>query len=63
MVPYLKNMSIPNEEHLLADRTIRRKAFQAYAKTDFRSKLFINIKPTWIYKFIDYPEHIPTISG
>lgn len=59
--PYLNNSLITSEEHLLVDRTIRQKAFAEYAKTDFSAKLFLNIKPNWIYRFLANPDSLPTI--
>lgn len=60
--PFLQDVSISNEEHLHVDRTIRKKALSLYARTNFNSKLFINIKPKWIYEFLNNPEQIPTIQ-
>lgn len=60
--PFFTNPEIPTEELLEVDRVIRAKAIQAFTGVQNGKKLFLNIKPTWIYRFLDCPHKIPTIQ-
>ncbi|MFT8361577.1 MAG: EAL domain-containing protein [Sporolactobacillus sp.] len=46
--PFFTNPHVSPDEQLRVDLQIRRKAFQALGDSHQKSKLFINIKPSWL---------------
>ncbi|MDK2933857.1 MAG: hypothetical protein PWP27_1667 [Clostridiales bacterium] len=60
--PFFMNKEIALRQQLEVDRIIRRKALEYYSQSNSTSKLFLNIKPQWIYQFMNDPENIPTLQ-
>ncbi|WP_166244247.1 EAL domain-containing protein [Paenibacillus turpanensis] len=48
--PFFKDPSVSDERHIEVDRQLRAKAMRALVQSGSESKLFINIKPAWIFK-------------
>ncbi|WP_186445656.1 EAL domain-containing protein [Paenibacillus cremeus] len=47
--PFFQDTSIGDEHHLIIDRALRSKALAKLAADDGQAKLFLNLKPSWIY--------------
>jgi EAL domain-containing protein (putative c-di-GMP-specific phosphodiesterase class I) len=48
--PFFQNKMVPMEQHLDIDRYIRSRAIARMARLKTDMKLFINVKPSWVYK-------------
>lgn len=60
--PFFSNPMVSTEEKLQIDRTIRQSAFFNFfnnGRAD--TKLFINIKPEWIFRYFQKPAQMPTL--
>jgi EAL domain-containing protein (putative c-di-GMP-specific phosphodiesterase class I) len=60
--PFFKNPDIPEDMQLLTDRYLRERAIEQLAATDDESSLFINLKPSWIYRTYKRTGVLPTIE-
>ncbi|UKS25703.1 EAL domain-containing protein [Paenibacillus sp. HWE-109] len=60
--PFFKDPDIAEEEHLLIDRYLRERAIERIASVDDESSLFINLKPSWIYRTYKRTGVLPTIE-
>ncbi|MGG1519443.1 EAL domain-containing protein [Paenibacillus oryzisoli] len=60
--PFFHNPDIPEEMHLMIDRHLREQAIQLLASTADDCKLFINLKPSWIYRTFKRTGKLPTIE-
>lgn len=60
--PFFHNPDIPEEIHLRIDRHLREQAIQRLAATADDSLLFINLKPSWIYRTYRRTGQLPTIQ-
>ncbi|MBC9785389.1 EAL domain-containing protein [Heliobacterium chlorum] len=60
--PFFHDPFISTEDHIRIDRIIRQKAIAALAKAPEDTRLFLNLKPNWIYSFRDHPEKLPTLQ-
>ena len=47
--PYFEDPSVSDEDKLILDKHVRERALAAYAASGSTAKLFINLKPSWIY--------------
>lgn len=59
--PFFCDETVPFEETRRIDRIIREKAFAEYIRSSCDKYLFINIKPAWIYEYVNNPEDLPSI--
>lgn len=60
--PFFKNPDIPEDVQLLIDRHLRERAIEQLASTNDASSLFINLKPSWIYRTYKRTGVLPTIE-
>ncbi|WP_169090201.1 EAL domain-containing protein [Paenibacillus sp. PL91] len=49
--PFFCNAQVAEEDHIVVDRLLREQAFSKLAKTEEKPLLFINLKPSWIYRY------------
>ncbi|MGO4371433.1 EAL domain-containing protein [Paenibacillus sp. 2TAB19] len=49
--PFFSDETVPDEEHILVDRLLREQAFAKLGQMDEPPMLFINLKPSWIYRY------------
>lgn len=59
---FFHNPDIPEEMHLMIDRHLREQAIQRLASTANDGMLFINLKPSWIYRTFKRTGKLPTIE-
>ncbi|ABZ84079.1 eal domain protein, putative [Heliomicrobium modesticaldum Ice1] len=59
--PFFHDSSLSMEEHISIDRIIRRKAIASLVNAPENTRLFLNLKPNWIYHFRQRPEQLPTL--
>ncbi|WP_284642871.1 EAL domain-containing protein [Paenibacillus silviterrae] len=59
--PFFQNPDIPDERHLAIDRVLRERAIEYMAQAGSDSKLFINLKPSWIYQRFQATGELPTL--
>jgi EAL domain-containing protein (putative c-di-GMP-specific phosphodiesterase class I) len=60
--PFFKDASISEDMHLLIDRHLREHAIERLAAAGDKSLLFINLKPSWIYRTYNRSGALPTIE-
>jgi EAL domain-containing protein (putative c-di-GMP-specific phosphodiesterase class I) len=60
--PFFCDKNTTNEDALMVDRIIRRKAMQQFATEAGDEYLFINIRLGWISRFADNLEALPTVQ-
>lgn len=60
--PFFKNPDIPEDVQLPIDRHLRERAIEQLASTQDESLLFINLKPSWIYRTYKRTGVLPTIE-
>jgi EAL domain-containing protein (putative c-di-GMP-specific phosphodiesterase class I) len=48
--PYFEDPKVPDRDKLTLDLHVRKLALEAYAASGSSAKLFINLKPSWIYE-------------
>lgn len=60
--PFFQDRSFTDSEHLQVDRIVRSRAIGRMANTDSEAKLFINIKPSWIYRMYREKGELPTLQ-
>lgn len=60
--PFFQNPDIDEETHLRVDRMLREKAISTLAQSEGESLLFINLKPSWIYKIYKKSGILPTLQ-
>lgn len=49
--PFFCNEEVPEEDHIVVDRLLREQAFSKLASMQEQPLLFINLKPSWIYRY------------
>lgn len=49
--PFFADETVPDEDHIWVDRLLREQAFAKLGSTDNPPMLFINLKPSWIYRY------------
>lgn len=54
--PFFCNEQISEEDHILVDRVLREQAFAKLALMEEQPMLFINLKPSWIYRYEEIGE-------
>lgn len=54
--PFFCDASIATEDHIVVDRVLREEAMRKLGRTDNPPMLFINLKPSWIYRYRDSGE-------
>jgi EAL domain-containing protein (putative c-di-GMP-specific phosphodiesterase class I) len=59
--PFFCDPNTTHEEALRVDRIVRRYAMKKYAEEKRTEYLFINIRLSWLDKYTDNPEDLPTI--
>ncbi|MDR2893331.1 MAG: EAL domain-containing protein [Deltaproteobacteria bacterium] len=47
--PYFEDPAVSDQDKLILDICVRERAFAAYAASGSTAKLFINLKPSWVY--------------
>ncbi|WP_187274514.1 EAL domain-containing protein [Paenibacillus sp. N3.4] len=60
--PFFQSSDIPEEVHLTIDRYLREDAMKQLAATDDECLLFINLKPSWIYRTYRRTGELPTLQ-
>ncbi|HEY1214134.1 MAG TPA: EAL domain-containing protein, partial [Bryobacteraceae bacterium] len=60
--PFFKDPDISEDTHLLIDRHLREYAIERIAAADDECLLFINLKPSWIYRTYKRSNSLPTIE-
>lgn len=60
--PFFLNKEIPMEQQLVIDRSIRNSAITQMARLNSDMKLFINIKPSWLYNQYRKSGVLPTLQ-
>jgi EAL domain-containing protein (putative c-di-GMP-specific phosphodiesterase class I) len=60
--PYFEDPAVPDEDKLILDMHIRKLAFEAYAASGSKAKLFMNLKPSWIYAHAEQERTVPTLA-
>jgi EAL domain-containing protein (putative c-di-GMP-specific phosphodiesterase class I) len=60
--PFFQDSTINDESHLQVDRMLREKAISTLAQSDSEALLFINLKPSWIYKMYRETGILPTLQ-
>jgi EAL domain-containing protein (putative c-di-GMP-specific phosphodiesterase class I) len=60
--PFFCDKNTTNEDALMVDRIIRRKAMQKFAEEATDEYLFINIRLGWITRFADNLDALPTVQ-
>ncbi|MBM7567488.1 EAL domain-containing protein [Paenibacillus sacheonensis] len=60
--PFFANKRVPMEEQIRVDRQLREMAFAKFAETGSEAgKLFINLKPSWIFQTYAMTGELPTL--
>ncbi|OMF29124.1 diguanylate phosphodiesterase [Paenibacillus sp. FSL H8-0548] len=49
--PFFCNEQVPEEDHIIVDRILREQAFSKLSLMEEQPMLFINLKPSWIYRY------------
>ncbi|WP_282938289.1 EAL domain-containing protein [Paenibacillus sp. RC67] len=60
--PFFQNKEISDEQHLYVDRILREQAIAAIAQSDSSAMLFLNLKPSWIYRVYKEKGVLPTLQ-
>ncbi|WP_051620911.1 EAL domain-containing protein [Paenibacillus sp. UNC451MF] len=60
--PFFQNPEISDEQHLHVDRILREQAIAAIAQSDSSALLFLNLKPSWIYRIYKECGILPTLQ-
>lgn len=60
--PFFKDTDISEDMHLMIDRHLREQAIEHIASSSDESSLFINLKPSWIYRTYKRTGVLPTIE-
>jgi EAL domain-containing protein (putative c-di-GMP-specific phosphodiesterase class I) len=60
--PFFQDPSIDEKSHLQVDRMLREKAISTLAQSEGESLLFLNLKPSWIYKMYRETGILPTLQ-
>lgn len=60
--PFFQNPDIPEDMQLLIDRHLRERAIDQLNSANGESSLFINLKPSWIYRTYKRTGVLPTIE-
>ncbi|GAA4833546.1 EAL-associated domain-containing protein [Paenibacillus vulneris] len=59
---FFQNPNISDEQHLHVDRMLREQAIAAIAQSDSSAMLFLNVKPSWIYRVYKEKGVLPTLK-
>lgn len=59
--PFFQNPRMGDDQHLRVDRLLRSKAMAKLVEAGGDTKLFINLKPSWIYKQFRESGELPTL--
>lgn len=59
--PYFANPDIHDGDKRVVDRALRRQALAKLSSFEGDCKLFLNVKPSWIYDYRNRPDEIPTL--
>ncbi|WP_053373295.1 EAL domain-containing protein [Paenibacillus sp. FJAT-27812] len=49
--PFFCDEQVPEDDHIVVDRLLREQAFVKLSAMDEQPMLFINLKPSWIYRY------------
>ncbi|MBO9605012.1 MAG: EAL domain-containing protein [Paenibacillaceae bacterium] len=60
--PFFKDPAIPDDVHIAIDRVLRERAFAKLAQSDIDCQLFVNLKPSWIYRVYHETGRLPTLQ-
>ncbi|WNR44374.1 EAL domain-containing protein [Paenibacillus roseipurpureus] len=60
--PFFQDPDISEDMQLMIDRHLREQAIERVAESPYPSKLFINLKPSWIYRTYKRTGVLPTIE-
>ncbi|MDF2959116.1 MAG: hypothetical protein K0S39_851 [Paenibacillus sp.] len=60
--PFFHDPTVSDEHHLQVDRLLREKAISRFAQSDGDEMLFLNLKPSWIYKMYKETGLLPTLQ-
>ncbi|MDD9270600.1 EAL domain-containing protein [Paenibacillus sp. GCM10023248] len=60
--PFFNDPDIPEDMHLLVDRHLRERAIEQLNAANVPSALFINLKPSWIYRTYKRTGVLPTLE-
>jgi len=60
--PYFEDPAVSDLDKLKLDLHVRELAFAAYAASGSKAKLFINLKPSWIYMHRERYDKLPTLA-
>ncbi|MCS7459517.1 EAL domain-containing protein [Paenibacillus doosanensis] len=60
--PFFQNDVITDEQHLHVDRILREKAIARMARAGSGAMLFLNLKPSWIYRMYKATGELPTLQ-
>ncbi|OXM83210.1 EAL domain-containing protein [Paenibacillus rigui] len=60
--PFFHDRTVSEEEHLDVDRLLREKAIVAMARQHTDVLLFLNLKPSWIYRMYKATKQLPTLQ-
>ncbi len=59
---FFKDPGIPDEVHIQVDRLLREKAMSGLSRMEEEGYLFLNIKPSWIYRTWRSSRTLPTLE-
>ncbi|MFE5322536.1 EAL domain-containing protein [Paenibacillus sp. NPDC056579] len=59
---FFQNPAISDEQHLHVDRILREKAISQMAQSGSEAMLFLNLKPSWIYRVYKETGALPTLQ-
>ncbi|MBM7865712.1 EAL domain-containing protein [Heliobacterium gestii] len=59
--PFFHDPSVSMDEHIFIDRIIRQKAIASLVNAPENTRLFLNLKPNWIYNYRARPDQLPTL--
>ncbi|NOU92042.1 EAL domain-containing protein [Paenibacillus sp. LMG 31456] len=60
--PFFHDPTVSDEHHLQVDRLLREKAISTIAQSDGDAMLFLNLKPSWIYRKYKETGILPTLQ-
>jgi EAL domain-containing protein (putative c-di-GMP-specific phosphodiesterase class I) len=60
--PYFEDPAVPDLDKLRLDLHVRKRAFEAYAASGSKAKLFINLKPSWVCMNRKHHKKLPTLA-
>ena len=60
--PYFEDPAVSDLDKLTLDLHVRKLAFETYAASGSKGKLFINLKPSWIYMHREHYDKLPTLA-